>query len=93
MIKSFADKETEKIFNQYFSNKIPVEIQSIALRKLILIDKAKNITDLKNPPGNKLEKLKGDRDGQFSIRINDKYRICFSDDGDGFSNVEIVDYH
>ncbi len=93
MIKSFADKETEKIFNQYYSNKIPVEIQPSALRKLILIDKANSIADLKNPPGNRLEKLKGNRDGQFSIRINDKYRICFSDDGDGFSKVEIIDYN
>ena len=93
MIRSFADKETEKIFNQFYSNKIPCEIQPIALRKLILIDKAKSITDLKNPPGNKLEKLKGDRDGQFSIRINDKYRICFFNEGECFYEVEIIDYH
>ena len=93
MIKSFADKETEKIFNQIFSRKLPQSIQSVALRKLIMIDKAKSLADLWVPPANKLEALKGDREGQFSIRINDQYRICFTPDGVDYFDVEIVDYH
>ena len=80
MIVSFADKETEKIYNQVFSKKIPHDIQRIALRKLILIDKAGCLEDLKVPPGNRLERLTGDREGQYSIRINDQFRICFRED-------------
>ena len=93
MIKSFADKETEKVFNQVFSKKLPQSIQHVALRKLILIDNAACLDDLKVPPGNRLEALSGDRDGQYSIRINDQYRICFIWDGSDFEDVEIVDYH
>ncbi len=94
MIKSFADKETEKIFNQVFSKKLPVDIQRIALRKLILISNAGCLEDLKVPPGNHLEALQGDREGQYSIRINDQYRICFSvEERNIFCAVEIVDYH
>ena len=93
MIKSFADKETEKIYNQVFSKKMPQDIQRIALRKLIMIDNAECLDDLKIPPANHLEKLSGDRQGQYSIRINDQYRICFSTDGRNFVDVEIVDYH
>ena len=93
MIKSFADKETQKIYNQVFSNKFPMEIQDIVLRKLIMIANANSIMDLKIPPGNKLEMLKGDRKGQYSIRINSQYRICFNNAGNIFYNVEIVDYH
>lgn len=72
MIKTFADKEAEKIFNQVFSKKIPQSIQKIALRKLIMIDKAQSLEDLRIPPANHLEKLDGDRDGQYSIRIHGK---------------------
>lgn len=93
MIKTFADKEAEKIFNQVFSKKIPQSIQKIALRKLIMIDKAQSLEDLRIPPANHLEKLDGDRDGQYSIRINDQYRICFRSDGNNFYDVEILDYH
>ena len=93
MIKSFADKETEKVFNQVFSKKLPQSIQHVALRKLILIDNAACLDDLKVPPGNRLEALSGDRDSQYSIRINDQYRICFIWDGSDFEDVEIVDYH
>ena len=78
MIRSFADKETEKIYHQEFSRKLPESIQKIALRKLIMIDNAEKLEDLRVPPANKLEALKGDRQGQYSIRINDQYRICFS---------------
>ena len=93
MIKEFYDKETEKIYNQVFSKKLPSDIQKIALRKLIMIDNAKDINDLRVPPSNHLELLHGDREGQYSIRINDQYRICFVyKDGD-YYQVEITDYH
>ena len=92
-IKSIADKETEKINNQIYSKKLPTDIQRIALRKLILIDNAVSINDLRVPPGNRLEELHGDREGQYSIRINDQFRICFSFDGGDAYDVEIVDYH
>ena len=95
MIRSFADKETEKVFNQQFSKKIPTNIQKVALRKLMMIDAAEKLTDLKIPPANHLEALSGDRLGQWSIRINDQWRIVFvpSADGKDYDNVEIVDYH
>ena len=93
MIRSFADSETEKIYNQQYSKILPSNIQKIALRKLIMIDNAQNLNDLRVPPANRLEALKGDRLGQHSIRINDKYRICFVYDNGDFYNVEIVDYH
>lgn len=93
MIKSFADKETEKVYNQLFSKKLPQSIQKIALRKLIMIDNAGCLEDLRVPPANQLELLKGDRAGQYSIRINGQYRVCFNVDGNSFFNVEIVDYH
>ena len=95
MIRSFRDKETEKIFNQQFSKKLPASIQKVALRKLIMIDVAESLSDLKVPPANHLVPLTGNRLGQWSIRINDKYRIVFvpSDDGKIYDNVEIIDYH
>ena len=93
MIKSFADKETEKIYNQVFSKKLPQTIQRVALRKLIMIDNAGKLEDLRVPPANHLEALQGDREGQYSIRINDQYRICFGMEGNDFINVEIADYH
>ncbi|MBE5846083.1 MAG: type II toxin-antitoxin system RelE/ParE family toxin [Lachnospiraceae bacterium] len=93
MIKSFADKETEKIYKQIFSKKLPHDIQRIALRKLIMIDNATRLEDLRVPPGNHLEPLSGGREGQYSIRINDQYRICFKEEKNEFYDVEIVDYH
>lgn len=84
MIKSFADKETEKVYNQLFSKKLPQSIQKIALRKLIMIDNAGCLEDLRVPPANQLELLKGDRAGQYSIRINGQYRVCFNVDGNMF---------
>ena len=93
MIRSFADKETEKIFHQIFSRRLPENIQKTALRKLIMLSNAKNLEDLRVPPANRLEALKGDRVGQYSIRINDQFRICFKfSDGDSY-DVGIVDYH
>ncbi len=93
MIKSFADKETEKIYNQVFSEKLPQNIQRIALRKLIMMDNASGLDDLRVPPGNHLEKLSGDKNGIYSIRINDQYRICFIVDSNNFYEVRIEDYH
>ena len=93
MIRNFADRETEKVYNQTFSKKLPQNIQSVALRKLIMIDNAGCLEDLHVPPANRLEKLDGDRKGQYSIRINDQYRICFQVEGNNFFDVEIVDYH
>ncbi len=93
MIKSFRDKETEKIFNRQRSRKLPSDIQQIALRKLRMINRAQSLQDLRVPPANRLEKLAGDRADQFSIRINDQWRICFIwQDGDVLE-AEIVDYH
>ncbi len=93
MIKGFADKETEKIYRQQFSRKLPQTIQRIALRKLMMLHAAERIDDLRIPPANHLERLHGDREGQYSIRINAQYRICFVFDGKNCDNVEIVDYH
>ena len=93
VIKSFADRETEKVYRQVFSKKLPQSIQRVALRKLIMIDNAGCLEDLRIPPANRLEALHGSREGQYSIRINDQYRICFTVDNNNFFNVEIVDYH
>lgn len=93
MIISFVDKETEKIYRQVFSKKLPHDIQRIALRKLIMLNNAKTLQDLRVPPANHFEKLSGDREGQYSIRINDQYRICFCFENGEASCVEIVDYH
>ena len=93
MIKSFADKETEKVYQQVFSKKLPHDIQRVALRKLIMIDNAANIEDLRVPPANRLERLEGDRKGQYSIRINNQYRICFTENNNDYYDVEITDYH
>ena len=93
MIKNFADKETEKIYHQQFSQKLPQSIQRIALRKLLMIDNAVDLQDLRIPPANHLELLHGDREGQYSIRVNAQFRICFTVDRKDFSEVGIVDYH
>ena len=93
MIISFHDKETEKIWNQQYSGKLPRDIQRIGLRKLIIINRAKDLNDLKIPPGNKLEQLTGKRQGQYSIRINDQFRVCFYWENGTASLVEITDYH
>ncbi|MEY3898039.1 MAG: hypothetical protein RLZZ214_3560 [Verrucomicrobiota bacterium] len=93
MSKSFADKETEKIWNLQHSKRLPIDIQQRALNKLAMISQAVVLEDLKIPPANRLEALKGNRDGQFSIRINQQWRICFRwKDGNAY-DVEITDYH
>jgi proteic killer suppression protein len=93
MIKSFADRETESIWSGRRSRRLPIEIQAIALRKLRLINAANNLNDLRIPPENRLEMLKGNRSGQHSIRINDQWRICFMWQEGEVHNVEIADYH
>ena len=93
MIKTFKCKETEKIFNGKFSKKLPHDIQGRALIKLHSLDIAEDIKDLLIPPSNKLEQLSGDRKGQYSIRINDQYRVCFSWVDNNAYDVEIVNYH
>jgi toxin HigB-1 len=93
MIKSFNSEETEKIWNGGISRKFPGEIQNVARRKLRMLNNAATLEDLRIPPANKLEKLKGDRMGQYSIRINDQWRICFRwHQGDAY-DAEIVDHH
>jgi len=93
MIQSFKCKETEKIWNQEYSKKFSEDIQRVVLRKLFMLQRAKELKDLMIPPANRLEKLKGDRKNQYSIRINDQYRICFQWEDSNAFDVEIVDYH
>ena len=93
MIRSFKDKRTETIYQGRRARGLAVEIQQRARRKLRMIDAATVNDDLRIPPSNRLEKLKGDRRGQHSIRINDKWRICFVWNDNSASDVEIVDYH
>ena len=93
MIISFKDKKTENIWNGIKSKGIPTDIQGIIRRKLRMIHAAININDLRIPPGNRLEALDGNRDGQHSIRVNDQYRICFIWKSSNAENVEFIDYH
>lgn len=93
MIQSFGSKETEEIWNGVVSTKLPIEIQNIARRKLRMINNSISINDLRVPPANRLEKLKGDKEGMFSIRINDQWRIIFDYKNSHAYNVTIADYH
>ena len=93
MIKSFGDKETEGLFSRYITRRFPPTIQRLAWQKLAILDAAEQLNDLRIPPGNRLEKLSGDREGQFSIRINDKWRICFLFREGNAYEFEITDYH
>jgi len=93
VIKSFKDKETEKVYFRERSAKLPGDIQQVALRKLRMINNAQNIHDLRIPPSNRLEKLSSDRTGQYGIRINDQWRICFIWKDNNAYDVEITDYH
>lgn len=93
LIKSFADRETLEFWETGRSRKIPPpDLRKIAQRKLLMLDSAARLEDLKNPPGNRLHALQGERQGQFAIRINDQYRVCFRWD-EGARDVEITDYH
>lgn len=93
MIKSVRDRETARVFARERFARLPSDIQQLAYRKLRMLNNAQSLADLRTPPGNRLEKLSGDRAGQYSVRINQRWRICFNwRDGDAL-NVEIVDYH
>ena len=93
MIRSFRDKETEKVFLREKSRKLGSEVQRVARRKLAMLDAAQLLQDLRAPPGNRLEKLTGDREGQYIIRINDQWRVCFRWEEGNAYDVEIADYH
>ena len=93
MIRSFRDRDTERLFRREPIKRLPKSLLRVALRKLMLLDAADRLEDLRVPPGNRLEKLTKDRLGQHSIRINDQWRICFRWQSSGVEDVEIVDYH
>ena len=93
MIKSFRDRDTERLFQREQIRRMPLRLQRSGLRKLLILDAAERLADLKLLPGNRLEKLKGDRAGQHSVRINDQWRICFRWRGGDAHDVEISDYH
>jgi len=93
MIRSFANRDTERIFRRQRTRRLAVDVQRVARRRLLILDAADRLNDLRVPPGNRLEKLTGNRNGQHSIRINDRWRICFRwNRGDAY-DVGIVDYH
>jgi len=92
-IINFADKESAKLFAGEFSRRLPQDIQRRAMMRLTQVNGASDLEDLKLPPSNRLEQLKGDRKGQFSIRINQQYRVCFTWKNGSAHDVEIVDYH
>lgn len=93
MIKSFGDRHTERLFARVPVRRFPADLRRVMLRKLVAVDAAEALDDLRVPPGNRLEKLRGDRQGQHSIRVNDQWRVCFRWDGADAYDVEIVDYH
>lgn len=93
MIKSFADRETRKVWERGVSKVVPTGLRRKALQKLVQVDFAGDLGDLRVPPGNRLEKLSGDREGRYSIRINIQYRVCFVWEDGNAHEVEIVDYH
>jgi toxin HigB-1 len=93
VIRSFKDRGSEEIWQGEVNRRLPREIQEVARRKLRMLNNAQSLADLRIPPGNRLERLRGDRDGQYSIRINDQWRICFEWKGTDAFEVEIVDYH
>ena len=93
MIRSFRDDETERLFRRERVKRLDRKLQRVALRKLLLIDAAESLEDLRFPSGNRLEKLAGDRAGEYGTRINDRWRVCFRWEDAGAHDVEIVDYH
>ena len=93
MIQNFKDKEAQKVFERKHSRKLPLDIQQVALRKLRMLNRAETLQDLRVPPANRFERLVGDREGQYSIRVNDQWRICFVWQNGDALDVEIVDYH
>lgn len=93
MIRSFGDRRTEQVFRREPVKSLDRDTQRAALRKLLIVDAAEALSDLRVPPGNRLEKLSGDRKGQYSIRVNDQWRICLSWSEGSAWDVELVDYH
>ena len=93
MIKSFRDADTQRLWQEERSRRLPASLQRVALRKLQMLNAAAALSDLMVPPGNRLERLRGDRLGQHSIRINDQYRVCFEWREGNAHSVEITDYH
>jgi len=93
VIRGFADRETEQIWNEQMFRRFPIAIQQRALNKLALLNRAARIDDLRVPPGNRLEPLRGSRKGQHAIRINDQWRLCFRWEAGDAYDVEICDYH
>lgn len=93
MIASFADRETEALFNRERVKGIDLKVQRVALRKLVMIDAAARLDDLRVPPSNRLEAMRGKRDGQYSVRVNDQYRIVFTWRDGQAHGVELTDYH
>jgi len=93
MIRSFADREAQRIWEGRVSRKLPADIQAVARRKLRMLNNAEKLQDLKAPPGNRLEALRGKRAGQHSIRVNNQWRVCFQCKDNHAYHVEIVDYH
>jgi toxin HigB-1 len=93
MITSFADRETERLFQRQPVRRFPAELHRVMLRKLVQLDAVTTLDDLRAPPGNRLEKLKGDRAGQYSIRVNDQWRLCFRWKDGAPHDVAVVDYH
>jgi toxin HigB-1 len=93
MIRSFRDRETERLFERGNTKRLDRKLQRAALRKLVVLDAADSLDDLRVPPGNRLEKLVGDREGEHSIRVNDQWRICFRWKNGDAHHVEITDYH
>lgn len=93
MIASFANRDTERLFDRQSVRRFPASLQRAMRRKLLLLDAALSIDELRVPPGNRLEKLKGDRFGQYSIRVNQQWRVCFRWSNGAAHHVEIVDYH
>jgi proteic killer suppression protein len=93
MIQSFRDRATKDVFDRVYVKRLSSDLQRAALRKLLVLDAAESLDDLKVPPGNRLEKLSGDREGQHSIRVNDQWRVCFTWRQGNAYDVEITDYH
>lgn len=93
MIRPFRDREAQKILNRVRTARLPADLQRVALRKLRMLHRAQTLADLRVPPANRLERLRGDRAGQYSIRINDQWRVCFRWEAGEVYDVEIVDYH
>lgn len=93
MTRSFRDAETRRVFERERARRLSAEVQRQAHRKLLLLEAATRLEDIRTPPGNRLERLRGDRAGQYSVRINDQWRICFVWRSDGAYDVEICDYH